>query len=121
MQRFGLIAVFVLGALGCSGGEKPRVPVAGRVLYKGFPVKEGRIAFIPDKERGHSGEIAKANLNSDGTFRIGEGGLAPGWYRITIAAMYTKLPEKYRDPDLCNLSKEVVAGKENQFDIILDD
>ena len=31
------------------------------------------------------------------------------------------LPGKYRDPDLGNLVREVVAGKENTFDIVLDD
>jgi hypothetical protein len=116
-----LLALICVLVLGCSGGEKPRVPVSGRVLFKGYAVRSGKIAFVPDKERGTQGSIANANLSADGSFRLGDGGLPPGFYRLTIASLEMSLPGKYRDPDLCNLVREVVAGKENTFDIILDD
>jgi hypothetical protein len=116
-----LLAVICLLALGCSSGEKPRVPVSGRVLYKGYAVRSGKIAFTPDKERGTQGSIVNANLSPDGSFRLGDGGLPPGFYRLTIASLEVSLPGKYRDPTLANLVREVVAGKENTFDILLDD
>ena len=121
LNRRRLLALICAFALGCSGGEKPRVPVSGRVLYKGYAVRDGAIAFTPDKERGTQGSISKANLNADGSFRLADGGLPPGWYRVTIASLGMSLPAKYRDPDLGNLVREVVAGKENTFDIVLDD
>ncbi len=121
MNRRRLLAWVCLVALGCSGGEKPRVPVSGRVLYRGYAVRSGKIAFTADKDRGTQGPMVNAELSSDGTFRLGDGGLPPGWYRVTIASLDSPVPAKYRDVDGSNLVREVVAGKENTFEIVLDD
>ena len=121
MTRRHMLAIVMLLALGCGGGEKPRVPVSGRVLYRGYVVPSGKIAFTADKDRGTQGPMVSAELRSDGTFRLGEGGLPPGFYRVTIASVNSPVPAKYRDPDLANLVREVVAGKDNVFEIVLDD
>jgi hypothetical protein len=114
---FGILAF----ALGCSGGDKPRVPVYGSVAYRGCPVRGGAIAFTPDKERGTRGAGGKANVGPDGRFQLPDGGLPPGWYRVTLASLESYLPPRYRDPDLANLVREVIPGRENSFAIYLDD
>ena len=116
-----LLSIMCLCLLGCAGGEQPRVAVAGRVTYRGYGVRGGVIAFTPDKERGSQGLDGKANLTSDGSFTMPDGGLPPGWYRITIASLEVGLPARYRDPELGNLAREVTAGNANRFDIVLED
>lgn len=107
--------------LGCAGGEPARVAVVGRVTYRGSPVRSGVIAFTPDKERGYTGNCCRANLYGDGTFRVPDGGLPIGWYRITVASLDVVLPSRYRDPDLANLAREVTPGTENSLEILLED
>lgn len=97
------------------------MPVYGHVAYRGLPVRGGSIAFTPDRERGHSGDCSRATLGPDGSFRLPDGGLTPGWYRVTLASIDQYIPPRYRDPDLANLAREVVAGRENNFAIYLDD
>jgi hypothetical protein len=121
MARGRWLAVVMVVSLGCSGGEKPRVPVAGRVTYRGCPVRAGVIAFTPDAERGHTGPAGRADLATDGSFRLPDGGLSPGWYRVTIASLEYRLPARYQDPEMSNLPREVIPGRDNSFDIILDD
>lgn len=113
--------ILCLLVFGCSTGEPPRVPVVGRVMYRGYPVRGGVIAFTPDKEHGNSGPDNKANIASDGSFSLPDGGLPPGWYRITVSSLEVCLPARYRDPDLGNLVREVYAGRDNRFDIVLED
>lgn len=115
------LAILCLFSLGCAGGEQPRVNVTGRVIYRGYGVRGGVIAFTPDKEHGSQGIDTKANLAADGSFRLPEGGLPPGWYRITVASLDVWLPSRYRDPELGNLIREVTPGKDNRFDIVLED
>lgn len=107
-------------ALGCAG-EAPRVPVTGRVTFHGYPVPGGVIAFTPDRERGQSGPAGHARLAPDGSFQLPDGGLPPGWYRVTIASLDVSLPSRYRDPDLANLSREIKSAGGNRVDVMLDD
>jgi hypothetical protein len=117
-------AAIVAGLLvlaGCSGANSTPAPVAGRVIYRGYGVRGGLVAFTPDKERGHQGAGASVRLNADGSFRLPNGGLLPGWYRITVASLDMGIPVKYRDPEHGNLVREVVAGIDNVWDIVLED
>lgn len=107
--------------LGCSGNNSTPVPVIGRVIYRNYGVRGGVIAFTPDKERGQQGAGASTKLGTDGSFRLPNGGLLPGWYRITVASLEMGIPSKYRDPDQGNLVREVVSGKDNVWDIVLED
>lgn len=69
-------------AFGCSSGDPLGVGVSGVVNYKGQPIKEGMITFIPLKET--NGPKAGANID-DGRYAIPRrGALAPGKYRIEI-------------------------------------
>jgi hypothetical protein len=115
-----LLAVLLIALCGCSG-DKPKVPVYGRVAVRGCPVRGGVIAFTPDRERGCRGDTIRAQLSRDGQFQIASGGLPPGWYRVTLASLDVPLAVRYRDPDLAGLFREVLAGRENHLVIELED
>jgi len=107
-------------AWGCVG-EPPRVAVTGRVTYHGYPVPGGVIAFTPDRERGQRGPAGHARLAPDGSFRLPDGGLPPGWYRVTVASLDVPLPARFRDPDLANLPREIKPAGDNRVEVALDD
>jgi hypothetical protein len=94
--------------------------------------------FTPDASRGNHGELARGDIRPDGSYylRTGRGyGAAPGWYRVTILAVdmpekpdpgerfatpHSLLPEKYRDPVLADLVREIHGGRETTIDFHLD-
>lgn len=128
----------LLVSTGCDSSSPPLVPVTGRVVYHGVPLPTGTIVFTPDPQRGGTGQAARAEIEKDGTFRLKTGdldGVSPGWHRITVLALEAPpgelpknrfliprslIPEKYRDPELSGLRREVKAGKDNQLDVELD-
>jgi len=133
----GLVACGALVWLVCRGGSAPLQPVTGKITYHGVPLPSGTIAFTPDTVRGGSGPLALADIRPDGTYELKTGdanGVAPGFYRVTIASVSTitspvpgqsfripqsLLPERYRDPDLSRLACEVKA-KANSIDFDLE-
>jgi hypothetical protein len=131
------LAAFAL-ALGCKEGPKGALPVTGKVNYKGMPLAGGTIVFTPDASHGNSGDIALGEIHLDGTYTLRTGknsGVAPGWYRVTVAALSTQgvalpgqpysipqslLPERYRDPEQSNLACEIKPDRSNVIDFNLD-
>jgi hypothetical protein len=76
--------ILVLVAGGCGSSDPLGVGVSGMVTYKGQPIKEGLIAFIPMD--GTNGPTGGANID-DGKYAIPRrGALAPGKYRVEIRA-----------------------------------
>src|SRR5437764_12474738 len=123
-SRLALIAV-LLASGGCAPAPAP-VAVQGRVTYRGTPLHSGLIVFTPDDARGHHGPPARAAIGPDGRFVLRTGtaaGAAPGWYRVTVASLEAvagePLPARFRDPELSDLSAEVVAGRDNALDLHL--
>ncbi len=119
---------------GCGSKNSATVAVKGSVYFRGQPIKGGLIVFTPDIERGSQGPLAKGTIGSDGHFTLaseGSAGVAPGWYRVTIADNGSPLPSaenpypgpsrKYRNPDLSGLIREVKLGTENVFEFQLTD
>jgi hypothetical protein len=148
LTRTALVAAAVLAALAAGCGPSNGVPVArarGTITYKGKPVAKAAVAFLPEKP----GVVpALATTDENGTFRLstyGNGDGAPvGWCRVAIsltgpppplpphlekaeAAAETLrmpgkplIPPKYFLPDTSKLRAEVVAGKDNVFDYVLE-
>lgn len=85
----GMMAALVLAWAGCGGGPK-LVPVNGRVEYgDGRPVTAASICFIPDAEKGNTGQLATSLLAEDGAFTLrtyphGDGAMI-GPYKVTIS------------------------------------
>jgi hypothetical protein len=82
-MRLAFVALFVSLlslSLGCSKSDK-RVSVAGNVTFKGAPLDQGTIQFIPMGPEGSPG----GSVISGGQYSIpAEQGLAPGKYRVVI-------------------------------------
>jgi hypothetical protein len=132
------MAFLVVLNLGCGSDPDSRTPVSGKVFFKGAPLKRGTIVFSPDERRGGRGELARAEIQPDGSFSLKTGdreGAVAGWHRVTIVAVevmvdpggeldFTEhrslVPLKYRDPELSGLDYQVEPGKENHIDFHLD-
>jgi hypothetical protein len=137
-RRLLVAATLLALSAGCGSGKVPLQPVHGTVYFQERPLTRGTIVFTPDASRGHAGAIACSEIKPDGTYALqtqNEAGAAPGWYRITVLAVelpaqpengdryaspHSLLPEKYRDPDLAELVREILPGKENRIDLHLD-
>ncbi len=132
------MACFVVLTLGCGSDPYSPTPVRGKVYFKGTPLKRGTIVFSPDERRGGRGDLARAEIQPDGSFSLKTGdreGAVAGWHRVTIVAVeemadpggeldFTEhrslVPLKYRDPELSGLDYQVEPGKDNHIDFHLD-
>jgi hypothetical protein len=133
-----LMTLFAIGLGGCDAGSMPRVLIQGKVRYKGVPLSTGVIVFTPDAGHGCHGPMASGLVQRDGSYHLqtdDQPGVAAGWYRVTVAAVEAAdspstrqsvpiprslVPEKYRDPDLSGLIREVKAQQENTIDVNLE-
>lgn len=93
--KFAPVALLIAGLIGCGDGGPKTAPVHGRITYKGKPVPNGSIVFIPK-----SGPPASADIDSEGkyalkTFKPGDGAVL-GTHEVMITAlqdMKGRLPE----------------------------
>jgi hypothetical protein len=133
-----LTSVLLLAVAGCGSGKPALTPVHGKVSFRGIELPCGTIVFTPDASRGNGGALARSQIGADGHYTLrteGGFGASPGWYRVTIMAVdmpsapeegqrfalpRTLLPEKYRDPELAGLVREVKGGQDNVIDFPLD-
>jgi len=129
-----VFALAAFGLIGCQQKPATLNQVSGKVLYKGTLLRDGVIVFSPDTGRGESGPIAYGTIKADGTYTLKTAdapGAAAGWYRVTISseannsapfdpAPVSRIPEKYRDPQLSQLQCEVKANRDNHLDFNLD-
>jgi hypothetical protein len=123
------ICVASLCGLGGCGSEAPLptlTTVHGSVTYLERPLPSGSIVFIPDMQRGNSGQLVHADIQLDGSYVLQTDerqGAAPGKYRVTVRALgnypgrptqvYLLAPERYSDPQLSGLACEVKQGQDN--------
>jgi hypothetical protein len=138
LSRLAVVAgALLMAAAGCSSGKPARVPVHGKVSFRGAALRCGTVVFTPDVSRGHEGSLARGDIGPDGSYSLrtdtGYGAL-PGWYRVTVLAVEmparpagqaypvprSLLPEKYRDPDQAGLVREIKANGDNHIDLNLD-
>jgi len=121
------VLLLVLFALGCGTDATERALVRGTVRYRGQRLTSGSVVFVPNLDRGTPNEMAIGEIKPDGSYQlsgsVNSTGLAPGWYRVTIASGSTPrsasgltLPDKYRDPSRSGLEREVQLGRENVID-----
>ena len=115
---------------GCSRrADTSLAPVSGKVCYQGQPLRTGTIVFTPDSVRGTSGELARGDIQPDGSYRLKSGdllGTVSGSHRVTVIAVeetagapHSLLPLKYRDPEMSGLTCEVAPGRENTINFNL--
>ena len=133
------ILLGLLLLIGCSGQPPALTQVRGKVWYKGVPLKGGTIVFTPDAGAATAATLPSRKSRPMAVFSSKPAtptGAAPGWHRITIAALspgttspqghpYTPLPQsllpdKYRDPELSGLHCQVKANQPNTIDFQLE-
>ena len=120
--------------VGCGSGRPKTAIVRGTVTYKGKPVPNGTVNFIPA-----DGPSATATIGRDGAYRLttfkeGDGAVL-GTHRIVVVAMqdmtgktgadWSPLPEpivplKYTSLSTTDLTADVKEG-ENTVDLVLKD
>lgn len=146
----GLILVSAASLLvtGC-GPNNPfgAIPVGGKVIYNGQPLKEGEVLYNPVDSKGRR---AKGKIQADGSFQLTtlelNDGAIPGEYQISILAYAPHpgepsrteaaespdairdrikrghiIPEKYTDPETSGLTDSVNKDHSGFKEIILED
>jgi len=134
----GVLVLFAVALGGCGSSTAPLAEVQGKVSYKGSLLQSGTVVFTPDASRGGRGELAHGEIQSDGSFTLRTGtaaGAVPGWHRVTVAAVQpptnpppghryavpvSLIPEKYRDPELSGLVREVKPNQVNTVKLELE-
>jgi hypothetical protein len=126
MSACSLTSVFVLGllmlplALGCGDGKPTRVPVAGKVLIDGQPLKYGYVKFIPQGARASGGGLDESGRFVLGCFSTDDGAVL-GKHRVEVMSqkhlsettIQWSAPKKYASQSTSGLSYEVTAATEN--------
>ena len=85
-----MVPAIMLLAVACGRNGPTLVPVSGRVLFQGKPLPTGSIVFTPNSDKGGEGPLARAEIQTDGSYslRTGEAvGGCVGWHRVTVAAV----------------------------------
>lgn len=128
---------------GCGPQSPATALVSGIVMIEDAPLPGGMVHFVPDESRGTRGRMAVARIGADGrfanatTFRPGDGALI-GFHRIEIVVTQgpqfadddlppssgpeftpLKIPQRYADVRTSELTAEVVAGQQNEFEFRL--
>lgn len=127
LKHRAMIALMLLAAFaGCGTDENlpPTVPVKGKVIYQGKPVKDAVVMFFPaDDVVGNPG-IAKTE--ADGayqltTYETGDGAV-PGKHTVTVQLFNApiSLPGKYGSRETTPLTFIVESNQENHFEIVLE-
>jgi hypothetical protein len=134
MTRRLHVGLLVCLLVGCGAGGPKTVPVRGTVMYKGKPVPNGTVTFIPETGHHATGEIRPDGSYTLTTFKPGDGAV-PAKYKVVVVAMQDmtgRLPEdrtplpppivpnKYTSVATTDLVFEVKDG-ENVIDLPLTD
>jgi hypothetical protein len=87
-------ATFVV-VFGCSPGNGLNLAkVSGKVTYKGEPVKNGTVFFMPDESKGTVGPPAVGSITSDGSYVMSTesagDGVIVGSHKIGITGLEEK-------------------------------
>jgi len=109
------LALTALLAGGC-GASSSDYPVTGTVTWKGQPLDQGSIQFLPEEGKG---TMVGAEIR-DGHYALpNPPGLAPGTYRVRINSRSGVNPSAAPDTNLSDPnSKERIAKKYNEETIL---
>lgn len=132
---FALAVAALAFVTGCGESNPTTGAVTGKVTYKGKPVSNGLIQFVPQGD----GNAATGEITPDGTYELttyvkGDGA-RPGSYKVSVQVFPTEeegaglpgaefagkkppIPPKYNSADTSGLSADVKEG-ENKLDFDL--
>jgi hypothetical protein len=96
------VLLLILGTTALPGCEADAykvghiVPVEGRILVNGKPLRLGdrtfgRVWFYPDAAKGNTcPQVATGDIDGEGRYRLtmrGREGVPPGWYKVMVVAV----------------------------------
>jgi hypothetical protein len=123
LWRCGILFAATVGSLTVSGcGSRWEMgQVAGSITYKGQPLPEGTVMFVPEK-----GLASAGGIRPDGTYRLFTkrpwDGAVVGKHKVCVAPPfeasspnYPKFSGKYQSQETSGWEVEVKSG-ENTFD-----
>jgi len=113
------ISILVMLLVGCKESGKPKVvPIEGKVLYNGEPLKFGTVAFQPPR-----GQPARGMIRPDGTFTLStyrpEDGVPLGHHKVRITSYSSYDPSNQRSGEQVGeqtLGKLLIPRKYTFFD-----
>jgi hypothetical protein len=131
MKSLQLLAIAGLLSLvspaGCSRGPT-LATVTGTVTYKGQPLKEGTITFVPADGRSATGKIVDGKITEVSCFETNDG-VPVGSHKVLIQSIQTGadmyapakslIPDKYGSLEKSDLRADIKAGETNtvSFDL----
>ena len=113
-RQFCCMAFLLVIVAGCGDGRPKRVPVSGKVLIDGEPLKFGAVMFVPESGRPSSG-----TLDANGQFALtcysNNDGALIGKHKVQVFGQETinnttariHAPKKYGDLKNSSLSQEI--------------
>jgi hypothetical protein len=136
--RNPLFALALLGlcVIPACNSRDPNLPevayVEGTVMFQGKPLPEGVVRFIPEDTKANP---ANGMIMEDGTFQLSTyerlDGAAVGKHKVTIEIPPhldgsdpdppIQLPKQYASLANTPLSVEVVGGKTNTFELVIEE
>ena len=82
------LGIFLGTGCGSDDGIGKRYPVSGKVTYRGIPVEQGTITFLPDGAE--EGARPAAGTIADGEYSLAtvgdQDGALPGKYKVTVVS-----------------------------------
>jgi hypothetical protein len=118
--RVGVLLLLAVALAGCGDGRPKRVPVSGRVLIDGQPLKAGMIRVLPADDRAALGAIGPDGRFTLTTFEPNDGCVL-GKHRVTVSgnenrgpsAIFWHAPKKYIDPNESGLELDITGPLDN--------
>lgn len=131
--RVSIPALALCVVMGCGPSLTPPVPSGGTASYRGKPIEQGRVIFVPEAE---GGEAAGGTIR-DGKFVLttreeGDGAI-PGRYKvgvISIAEVPVKeggepeykslIPIKFGNAEDSGITREIPADGDKDISLNID-
>lgn len=110
--------VVCLVAIGCRPSEQvDLVPVAGRVLFNGEPLKYGSIVFQPAHGQPARGEIQPDGAFTLSTYRAGDGA-AVGRHKVRVTCYTSQDPKQKKENSAASdsLGESLIPLRYTSFD-----
>src|SRR5262245_26676316 len=85
LSRFVVLVALWICTVGCGDGRPARVPVSGKVLIDGQPLKVGYIRFVPTGTRASGGSIDAKGRFTLMCFDPADGAV-PGKHQVEVLA-----------------------------------
>jgi hypothetical protein len=127
-RLLGVFGLLVVGLSGCGVGKL--YPVSGKATLDGEAIKEARVSFVADTEKGNKTSATTFGKIVNGEYTLltnDQPGAPAGWYKVVILTKWPggpenniELPRAYSDAGKSPISVEVVANPQaGAYDLTL--